>query len=339
MTLPWSYVVNLARVQAEAMASREQVLLPPATFAADDGRKVVVLVIGEAARAQNFSLYGYARETNPRLAAAGVIALKNAVSCATYTTASLRCMLSHTGSTSAFSRPFEPLPSYLQRHGVDVVWRTNNWGEPPLEVGSYQRAEALRQGCTGTGCGFDEVLLSGLRERIAAAERQRVFIVLHQKGSHGPSYYTRYPPQFEKFEPVCRSVELSRCTDEELVNAYDNTILYTDYFLARVVEILESLQETPALLMYMSDHGESLGELGLYLHGVPDSMAPDVQRRVPFIVWASKGFFAENSEVMNRLSQRESSSARNIFHSVMGAFGMRSAIYEKQLDIFAQQAE
>lgn len=335
MVLPWSYVINMARAQAAALGGpQEQILLPPATFTSDN-KEVVVLVIGETARAQNFSLYGYGRATNPMLSETGVAALKNTVSCSTYTTASLRCILSHTNETSLFSDQYEPLPSYLQRQGVDVIWRTNNWGEPPLQVQSYQRADTLKQDCMGTGCDYDEVLLTGLIERIASSKQKKIFVVLHQKGSHGPSYYTRYPNQFEQFKPVCKSVELNQCTDAELVNAYDNTILYTDYFLNQIIHMLESLQDTPTMLMYISDHGESLGEYGLYLHGTPYSIAPDVQKNIPFIVWMSSQFMDKSGVSMTRLRQQDRHSHKNIFHSIMGAFDMRSDVYDEQLDIFA----
>ena len=116
-----------------------------------------------------------------------------------------------------------------------MIWRTNNWGEPRMKVQSYERAPALRQGCTAEGCKHDEVLLNGLSDRIRSSQAQNVFVVLHQRGSHGPSYHAEYPKRFELFEPVCESVELDRCSGEGLTNAYDNTILYTDYFLGEVI--------------------------------------------------------------------------------------------------------
>jgi len=277
MIMPWSYVVNTVRYQAvQSKRSEKQTLLPPITSIADD-KTVVVLVIGEAARAQNFSLYGYDRSTNPLLAEADVIVLKNPVACSTYTTASISCILSHGNGSSIFSEQYEVLPSYLQRHGIDVIWRTNNWGEPKVQVQDYQRGKNLKADCKGQGCGYDEVLLTGLTERILSSKQQKIFIVLHQTGSHGPSYYTKYPKQFEVFKPVCKSVELDQCTQQELLNAYDNTILYTDYFLAQTIGVLKDL-EMATMLMYISDHGESLGEYGLYLHGTPYSVAPEVQK-------------------------------------------------------------
>jgi lipid A ethanolaminephosphotransferase len=338
MTLPWSYVVNGARHgMARLAASREQTLLPPASFA-DDRRTIVVLVIGEAARAQNFSLYGYRRPTNPLTTADGIVALPRSRACSTYTTASVLCILSHADPRRQLARAYEPLPSYLHRHGVDVIWRARNWGEPRLEVDTYQRARDLRGACRGDGCDFDEALLTGLEPRIRSSTKNRIFVVLHQKGSHGPSYHAEYPPRFEAFAPVCRSVDLSRCTTEELVNAYDNTILYTDAFVHGAIEVLRAFPEAATALIYVSDHGESLGEYGLYLHGTPWSIAPDVQKDIPFLVWTSDAFRLKTRISPAQLDPQDGHTHANVFHSVMGAFDMRSAIYDARLDVFSHDA-
>ncbi|HEY7216456.1 MAG TPA: phosphoethanolamine--lipid A transferase EptA [Thermoanaerobaculia bacterium] len=337
MVLPWSYVINAGRYELPRMfVSGVQEPLPPATFASTD-KTVVMLVIGEAARERNFALYGYDRPTNPLLSNAGVVVLRNPSSCATYTTAAVRCILSNVDSKWTFARPYEPLPSYLQRNGVDVIWRTHNFGEPPLKVQTYQKAVQLSATCTGAGCAHDEVLLSGLEQRIVNSSSRRIFVVLHQSGSHGPSYYTKYPERFEHFKPVCKSVELSRCTGRELVNAYDNTILYEDYFLFQVIGILKRLQHTSALLLYLSDHGESLGEYGLYLHGVPYAIAPDVQKEIPFIVWMSDEFVRHRAVDVQSLESQTSHSQRDIFHTVMGAFTMHSDAYMAEYDIFSKK--
>lgn len=334
MTLPWSYVINASRhYVAQLSASREQALLPAASFAADE-KTIVFLVIGEAARAQNFSLYGYRRPTNPLLTESGVVALLHSRACSTYTTASIICMMSPFATSGPLSRSYEPLPSYLQRHGIDVIWRTANWGEPPLKVATVERAGDLRKNCQGGGCGYDEVLLDGLDQRLRSSTRNKIFVVLHQSGSHGPSYYAKYPKRFEVFKPVCRSVELHQCTHQELVNAYDNTILYTDYFVYRAIEVLKTFPEAATLLLYVSDHGESLGEYGLYLHGTPYSIAPDVQKDIPFLVWMSDAFEQKKGVPRARLARQASHSHANVFHSVMGAFDMRSEIYDPELDIF-----
>ncbi|MEQ1581664.1 MAG: phosphoethanolamine--lipid A transferase EptA [Steroidobacteraceae bacterium] len=334
MVLPWSYVVNAARYQVPKIWTADtEVLLPAATFASLE-KTVVILVIGEAARAQNFALYGYDRPTNPLLSQAGVVSLRNATACATYTTAAVRCILSNVDAESAFSRRYEPLPTYLQRHGVDVIWRSRNFGEPRIKVQSYQKADELAASCDGDRCNYDEVLLSGLEQRIRDSASQRVFVVLHQTGSHGPAYYTRYPAEFEQFKPVCKSVELSKCSSQALLNAYDNTILYQDHFLNETIGLLKTLQHTSVLLIYLSDHGESLGEFGLYLHGVPYSVAPDVQKDVPFILWMSEEFIRQKAVDARRLESQSLHSQRDVFHSVMGAFSMRSDAYEAGFDIF-----
>ncbi|GAB4413158.1 MAG: phosphoethanolamine--lipid A transferase EptA [Sideroxydans sp.] len=335
MILPWSYVINAARFQAEkAMQSRQLTLLPPAHATAGHARKtVVVLVIGESARAANFSLYGYARDTNPELRAAGAIALPGARACSTYTTASVQCLLAHVDTSSVLVHNDEALPSYLQRHGVDTLWRTRNWGEPPLKVNSYQRDSELVGTCHGAHCAYDEVLLTGLAERINASTSDKVFVVLHQSGSHGPDYFNHYPPDGEKFAPVCRSVQLQDCTADAVTNAYDNTILYTDRFLGATIHLLRDLPDADTLLVYISDHGESLGEYGLYLHGTPYALAPEVQKEIPYIVWMSDSF-KQRKWLDTAALARAHHAHETVFHSIMGAFDLASDIYQPQLNIF-----
>lgn len=325
--MPWSYVGNTIRYQNQlAKENVVQTLLPDATFGSNE-KTVAVLVIGESARAENFSLYGYGKPTNPLLSASkNVVTLKNATSCATYTTAAVKCILSHNNSSGVFSENFEPLPSYLQRQGIDVFWRTKNWGEPPIKVASYSSSGDLKKNCEGNECDYDGVLLSHLADQIQASDKQKVFVVLHQTGSHGPSYYSKYPQEFEVFKPVCRSVELSNCTQEELINAYNNTVLYNDHFLDQLRKTLEGLKNTSSAYLYVSDHGESLGEDGIYLHGTPYSIAPEQQFKVPFFVWMSPSFIEQKHISVDKLRAREQSTQANVFHSVMGAFDMNSEI-------------
>jgi lipid A ethanolaminephosphotransferase len=337
LILPWSYVVNSVRYHRGVMsASGEELMLPPARVS-DPAKAVVVLVIGEAARAKNFSLYGYSRNTNPLLSAAGVVALQSTRACATYTTESIRCMLSHLGGKTQLGVKYEPLPTYVGRHGVDVQWRSNNTGEPPLKVGSYEKASDIRKGCQPADCerlGTDEVLLEGLEQRLRSPGPLKRLVVLHQHGSHGPLYFKRYTPEFEVFRPACQTVDLQKCTAAELVNAYDNTIVYTDYLLSRVISMLKSLEGTDAVMVYVSDHGQSLGEYGLYLHGTPYFMAPDVQKEIPFIVWMSDAFAQRRHLAGKKIGGRTGYSHDAVFHSVMGALGLESDIYNKELDIF-----
>ena len=338
LILPWSYTVNLARYQSSQWAaSRQSEPLPDARFVNDE-KTVVILVIGESARRRNFSMYGYARATNPVLSVSGAVPLANTEACATYTTETLLCLLSHDDPGMRLAGSTELLPSYLQRHGIDVIWRSNNWGEPALKVGTYERAQDLERTCSGTMCSHDDLLLSGLAQRIRHSPARKVFVVLHQSGSHGPAYNTKVPPSFEHFKPVCDSVELNRCTPESLVNAYDNTILYTDHVVGRAIDLLKAMDGMPATLLYISDHGESLGEHGLYLHGTPMALAPDVQKEVPFIVWMSEDFQRRHRIDASTLAPATAHSQSQVFHSVMGAFDMRSSIYQPQLDIYAAGA-
>ncbi len=330
--LPWSFAVSTLRVSVAQSTADDELTPLPSLASHQNEKAVVILVIGETARAGNFSLYGYERNTNPLLAGNEVISLRNTTSCSTYTTASIHCMLSHDGSGSG---PYEALPTYLQRNNIDVIWRSNNWGEPKITVKNYEKKAELKESCSGANCNYDEVLLSGLAERIAASQKEQVFVVLHTKGSHGPSYFSRYPAAFEEFKPVCRSVELDKCTQDELINAYDNTILYTDYFLDQTITQLKTLTDTPVLMIYVSDHGESLGEYGLYLHGTPYSVAPDVQKVIPFILWMSDSFKKQHG-IQDTSFTLDRYSHDNVFHSVLGAFGMRGEIYNEGLDIFSR---
>ncbi|MES2319144.1 MAG: phosphoethanolamine--lipid A transferase EptA [Pseudomonadota bacterium] len=333
--LPWSYLINAARYYTfEAERHRVALPLPPIT-SVKPGGMLFVLVIGEAARVQNFSLYGYRRATNPRLAQDGVVAYPAARSCSTYTTASLRCMLSHRGA-NGLSANDEPLPSYLYRHGIEVIWRTNNFGEPPLQVSRYDSAERIRKTCK-QDCArldFDDVLLHGLDAMLRGAKDDtKTLIVLHQGGSHGPQYSKKYPAEFDRFKPSCQSVDLQKCGAGELVNAYDNTIVYTDDLLHRLITLLKSL-ERPSVMLYMSDHGESLGENGLYLHGVPMPLAPEVQFSVPLIVWTSDKFKQSGGGMKDPARLGGNRSHDVVFHSVLGAMGLRSSVYVPENDLF-----
>ncbi len=331
--MPWSYVVNTIRFQRDQNAvPKNKTLLPDAVFI-HKNKKVVVLIIGETARLKNFSLYGYARETNPLLAKSTIIALNDPDACSTYTTKSIACMLSHLDSAAP---KFEPLPSYLQRQGVEVIWHSKNWGEPAVSVDSYQDKGDLKQYCKGEGCEYDEVLLTRLRDKIAASTADKIFVVLHTKGSHGPSYFSQYPPQFERFTPVCKTVDLSQCSFDALQNAYDNSILYTDFFINETIQLLQQTGIASSLL-YISDHGESLGEGGYYLHGTPMVLAPDEQVKIPFLVWMSDEFVKQKGIDVNVFKQAKTHSHANVFHSVMGALDLRSDIYKPELDVFEQE--
>jgi lipid A ethanolaminephosphotransferase len=300
---------------------------------------LVFLVVGETARAQNFALGGYQRPTTPRLAAnPDVVYFSDVSSCGTSTATSIPCMFSHLGREQFDvdeARAQSNLLDAVTRGGVSVEWRDNNSG--CKHVCARVPATALRPGssdCNGDAC-FDEELVAGLRERLTADPRNSL-LVFHQAGSHGPAYFERYGPEFEKFTPACRSAELAKCDRESVVNAYDNTILHTDSVLADQIGLLESLEsDYDSLLIYVSDHGESLGEKGLYLHAAPYFMAPREQTHVPLLLWMSDGYRQRAGIDESCLRQRapRPASHDDLYHTVLGALGLRSAAYDPAHDL------
>ncbi|MFL1580356.1 phosphoethanolamine--lipid A transferase EptA [Riemerella anatipestifer] len=323
LAMPWSYSVNTALYHIHKYKKNEKEILLPDAKIKDNEKSVVVLVIGESARSQNFSLYGYNKNTNPLLSKTSNVFHFKANSCATYTTAGVKCILEHTNTDDLY----EILPNYLYRNDVEVIWRTTNWGEPPLHIANYQNKEALMKDCNKPECDYDEVLVNGLKEQILASKKNKVLVVLHTSTSHGPTYSQKYPSKFEVFKPVCNSVELGKCSQTELVNAYDNTIVYTDYILHNVIENLKELKDYKSTMLFVSDHGESLGEKNLYMHGVPLSIAPKEQYEIPFIVWLS-----DNSN--KKLKPNEVLSQNHVFHSVLNFLGIESPIYTEEMNIF-----
>lgn len=321
LLMPWSYTVNAVRYQcAVHERNREEILLPDAEFI-DDEKDVVVLVIGESARRDHFSLYGYPRETNPLLSRAGVHALP-AESAATYTTAGVKAIIDHKPT----DKLYEILPNYLYRAGADVVWRTSNWGEPPLHIEKYMQVSDLQKQFTDVDPQYDGILLQGLREQILGSESNKVLVVIHTSTSHGPSYNKRYPAEFEVFAPVCNTVEMSKADHDELMNSYDNSIIYTDWLVNSVIEELKGLEGWRSCMLFISDHGESLGEGGLYMHGVPYSIAPREQLEIPYIVWTSDKDL--------KIKEQDKYLQYSVFHTVMYFLGARSEVYDESMNIF-----
>jgi lipid A ethanolaminephosphotransferase len=292
---------------------------------------VLFLVVGETARAANFQLGGYGRATTPELASRHDIAyFKNATSCGTSTAISVPCMFSHLGrehfDVDQAGRYTNVLDS-LADAGYDVEWRDNNAGCK----GVCARVTTIAYSS------HDEVMLEDLSERLRTLSGDTV-IVFHQIGSHGPAYEQRYPPEFARFKPACPTNELQHCSQQEIVNAYDNTIAYTDHFLARQIELLQAAAaRVDSMLIYVSDHGESLGEQGIYLHGMPYRFAPRMQKEVPFLLWASDGYALRTQLSVTCLQARadESVSHDVLYHTILGAAETRDRVYDPRLDLLA----
>ena len=306
------------------------------------GKKALtIVVVGETARAANFSLGNYQRQTNPLMAREDIVYYSNTTSCGTDTVVSLPCMFSNLGRAGYSENKAaeqQNMLDVLKRAGITVLWRDNNSGcKGVCDRVAFQDVSSLSNPalCRPDEC-YDEILLENLQENLDRLDRDAV-IVLHLKGSHGPAYYLRYPDQFGVFAPVCKTNLLEKCSREEIVNAYDNTLLYTDYVLDKIIALLKrNAERFDASLIYMSDHGESLGENNLYLHGLPRMIAPDEQIHIPMIVWLSKGALHRHGIDRKCLQahRNDAYSHDNLFHSVLGLMDVQTKIYQPGLDLF-----
>ena len=340
----------LRRDDSTLLPLAEDVRLDPVSANPEKPPPLLLLVLGETARMSNFGLNGYARPTTPGLAKLAqtepLISWRNAWSCGTNTAASLPCMFSHLGREAFVDRSVnhENLLDVAQRAGLAVLWLDNQAGckgvcdrVSNVNTSSFKDAKL----CPGGEC-FDEILLQGLDARIAAlpadARARGVLLVMHQMGSHGPAYYKRAPPAFKRFMPECTTNVLQDCSRELLVNAYDNSIVYTDHLLASAIGWLRGREAVNRTAMvYLSDHGESLGENNLYLHGLPYALAPDVQKRVPWISWLSPAFASEQGLDLACLQARVDAPLLHdhLFHSVLGLLNLQTSVYQPELDAYA----
>ncbi len=288
---------------------------------------LVVLIVGEAARVDHLSINDYERRTTPELENMDVVFFPDVNACGTATAISVPCMFSPLSRKEFSLRKaagVDNLLDVLAGSGVRILWRDNNSDSKGVaakhrfeDFSTRDRNARCDDECRDTG------MLDGLDQWISQDADADALIVLHQMGSHGPAYYRRYPPGFERFTPVCRSVELSTCSRQEIINAYDNSILYTDYFLGRVVEFLVAhAGHFRTTMIYVGDHGESLGEYGLYLHGIPYALAPEQQTRVPMLIWFNRHM--EASLVRSTRDHRQyGTSHDDLFPSILHLFGIR----------------
>lgn len=307
----------------------------------DDAKTVLIFVLGETARAANFSLQGYERQTNPLLEKQNIVYFKNVTSCGTATAVSVPCMFS-AAPRSKFDvddAPYtENLIDLLQKAGYDILWLDNDDG--CKGVCKRVRHEEMKYSnhpkyCFGSYC-HDEVLLDGLEDTLKNVKQDTV-IFLHTMGSHGPTYFNRYPDKFKKFRPTCDTADMQKCTKEQIVNTYDNTILYTDFIVSSAIDILKKFPQFEAGLIYLSDHGESLGENNMYLHGFPYALAPKEQIEVPMLVWMNhtmkKWDYIDYACLKNQAALKPFSHD-NLFHSVVGLLEIDTKAYDKHYDIF-----
>ncbi|AUL99760.1 hypothetical protein B4966_05995 [Rhodocyclaceae bacterium] len=340
---PANLIYGLARnAYGSSSASASKARIPVGLDASlPEARKadrpvLLVVVVGETARAANWGLSGYTRPTTPRLAALDVINFADVTACGTSTEVSLPCMLSPYGRDDydeSLIRRSESLPHVFAHAGLRTIWLDNQSGCKGTCDG-LDFWKPAPDDCSGEVC-LDEVLLEGAR-RLTAGRPENSALFLHMRGNHGPAYYRRYPPQFATFQPACQNADLAQCTRTEIVNAYDNALVYTDQMLAETIGWLKQLEATyDTALVYVSDHGESLGEHGLYLHGVPYAIAPDVQKKVPMLIWLSERFarrFALDTECL-RARAAQPATHDHLFHTVLGLLDLRTSAKKPELDL------
>lgn len=304
---------------------------------------LLVFVMGETARSQNYQLNGYERATNPYTSQFDVISFQDVSSCGTATAVSVPCLFSNL-TRSNFERSVadnqDNVLDILNRAGVSLLWKENDGGDkgvarniPSMTV-DRSRKDAM---CNGSTC-FDMALLENFDQEVASMQGNRM-IALHLIGSHGPTYFQRYPKEHAVFMPDCPRADIENCSVEQITNSYDNTIRYSDYVIGQAIEKLQSLEDQfNTALIYVSDHGESLGENGLFLHGMPYSLAPEYQTKVPLMLWMSPGFKEAkkvNDACLKAAAQQtEMYSHDNIFHSLLGIMDIQTNEYDATLDLF-----
>ncbi|MEX3071302.1 phosphoethanolamine transferase [Vibrio alginolyticus] len=310
---------------------------------AEDKPTLLVFVVGETARSQNYELNGYDRNTNAYTSQLDVISFQDFASCGTATAVSLPCMfsqLTHNKFDRNKADNQDNVLDVMQRAGIDLLWKENDGGDKNVAHKIKKVAidrNRVDQWCNGSTC-YDIALLNGLDQEIENMNGNRV-VTFHLNGSHGPTYFQRYPKDKAFFQPDCPRADIENCSVEQIINSYDNTIRYTDYVLEQTIEKLNGLEDKyNTALIYISDHGESLGENGMFLHGMPYSLAPEYQKRVPFMTWMSPGFkqvkqvnsdcLKQEAQVVGKYSQD------NVFHSLLGLMDVQTNAYDSSLDIF-----
>ena len=310
------YFADLRRPDTLILHATDAKRITPTAGVTAAKPKLMVFVVGETARADHIGLNGYKRDTMPLLAnQPDIYSFKQATSCGTSTAYSVPCMFSYANRDNYDSNSAdynENVLDTLNKQGVNVIWRDNNSSSKGVAdrvtFEDYKKADVnpnCDEECRDIGMldGFDTLVKSdtGIKSDVPAKD---TLILLHQMGNHGPAYYQRYPKEFEEYKPVCMTNELSKCDDQSVINGYDNAIRYTDYFLDQVIDTLKTYeQDYDVVMVYMSDHGESLGENNIYLHGLPYAIAPDTQKHVPLIIWSPTSNNIDKSSLASMTDQ------------------------------------
>ena len=338
--IPFQYLSSgykYIRDQWLVTAEPFQILDPTPTLIAPAQTQVTVIVVGETARAANFAYQGYERGTNRYTHPFNVTYLKNVASCGTATAVSVPCMFSlqkHANFSRSETDNQQNILNLAQQAGADVLWIENNSGCKNVcnRITTITADDAL---CIQQHC-YDEALIAPLKRKLANLSQANTVIVLHMMGSHGPTYFQRYPNKFRLFTPTCDRSDIQNCTTEQLVNTYDNTIAYSDYVNSQVLQQLAELPDSiDKNFIYVSDHGESLGENGAYLHGFPYSFAPSEQTHVPLYMWAGQNNQRITESCLRAIDSQQATSHDNIFHTLANLIGLNSSTYDASLDLIS----
>ena len=347
-SIPYNYIVNpYYYIKKKIIKSHEIQAKPKIAIqlsrrdSKSQKSKIAVLIIGETARRDNFSLYGYKEQTNPLLSKQDLLIFNNATSCGVNTAVSVPCIF-YTNGSEEFRNNQKNYKSYIsyltQIKDLEILWYDNNFGGCygicKDAIVTNTQAQNDNNYCSSGEC-LDEILTQNLESDISKAisSNKDALIVLHQNGSHGPLYYKRYPKEFAKFLPYCKSPNPQDCTRQELINAYNNTILYTDFVIDKTIKILQKFSKEEILLIYASDHGESLGENRMYLHGMPYKIAPKEQKEIPLIVWLSKKVLLKYNKECLIATLKDDHSHDNIINTLLGFFNISSPFYKQKLDL------
>ena len=313
--------------------------------------EVYVMVVGETARAHNFSLYGYPRNTNPLLSKTpGIKAFPNVTTQSNTTHKSVPMLLS-AASAEDFERLFHEkgILAAFKEAGFHTVFISNQLPNHSFIDFLGEQADEyyfLKKEDASQGNHYDEDLLQKLDEILPLADAsssahyhyryRKLFVVLHSYGSHF-NYQERYPRSFAYFKPDSRSEAKSE-NRRDLLNAYDNTIRYTDYILHGIIERLQKWEgvqtktdgvydQPTSAMLYTSDHGENIfdDERSLFLHAAPK--ASDYELHVPFIIWTSAGFSKQYPDILKALGEnrpKQVQSSLSAFHTMLGIGGIQT---------------
>ncbi len=298
---------------------------------------MVIFVLGETARGMNYAYNGYHNNTNPYTEKQGFISLPDVQSCGTYTALSVPCMFSNM-TRQQYNKDRannqDNVLDIIAKAGVNTLWIENDGGDKGVAKRTQKiQTEASRKddNCNGRTC-FDGEMLTDTDAFLAQDDQRSKLLVLHAIGNHGPTYWQRYPRSMARFTPSCDRSDIEKCSDEQITNVYDNALVYTDYVISQLVEKLEKYQDKyNVALMYVSDHGESLGENGLYLHGTPYAIAPKEQTTVPWLIWIPQQYAQQKHIDANCLQTQTGVSHDNLFHTLLGFYGVQTQ--EKQTDL------